>query len=52
MKIKITVVDNQAQYETWLAQQATVVAPVEAPAVEADPASDTTSQATPSVALN
>lgn len=52
MKIKITVVDNQAQYETWLAQQAPVVAPVEAPAVEADPASDTTSQATPAVALN
>ena len=42
MKIKITVVGSEAEYNTWLATQAPVVAPPAAPAAE-DPQSDSTS---------
>ncbi|MFZ9755002.1 MAG: cytochrome c oxidase subunit II, partial [Bacteroidia bacterium] len=51
MKIKITVVDNQAQYESWLAQQAPVVAPVEAPAAPVAPEAPAAPE-TPAVAIN
>jgi cytochrome c oxidase subunit 2 len=51
MKIKITVVDNQAQYESWLAQQAPVVAPVEAPAAPEAPEAPAAPE-TPAVAIN
>jgi len=50
MKIKITVVGSEAEYQTWLAAQAKVVAPpVEA--APAAPATDSTA-VTPAVAVN
>jgi heme/copper-type cytochrome/quinol oxidase subunit 2 len=50
MKIKITVVGSEAEYKTWLAAQAKVVAPPmeAAPAV---PASDSTA-VVPAIAVN
>lgn len=49
MKIKITVVENEAEYNTWLASQTPIVAPAvaEAPAVPAT----TDSTAKPTVAI-
>jgi cytochrome c oxidase subunit 2 len=50
MKIKITVVGSEAEYQTWLSAQAKVVAPpVEA--APATPASDSTA-VVPAVAVN
>lgn len=49
MKIKVTVVDNEAEYNTWLASQAPLVAPA-APTAPAE--TDTKENADNSVAMN
>jgi len=47
MKIKITVVENEAEFNTWLASQA----PIVAPAVVETPAAPTTSDSTAKPAM-
>jgi heme/copper-type cytochrome/quinol oxidase subunit 2 len=53
MKIKVTVVDSDAEYNTWLASQAPLVAPVVAEQVPAKTESKTdTTAAVKTVAMN